>query len=106
MKKEINYIQQGDVLLILGEQLPEQAQKQSTNVVQEGELTGHAHRLFDGEFEVYQQPETKTKYLKLVTPTALRHEEHKQLNLPGGAVRIGIVKEWNYDEEESRKVLD
>lgn len=99
------YIQQGDVIIEPAE-IPSNANKSDTNVLQEGEATGHAHRLFDGDYQVYEEPKTKQKHLRLLTPTALRHEEHKEIILPPGDYRIGIVREYDHFSEEARRVTD
>lgn len=100
------FYQHGDVLLFLTEEIPITAQKIKTNVIQEGESTGHAHRLYDDEADILQEPTTKEKYLRLVKPTALRHEEHKEIMLPPGNYRVGIVKEYDHFNEEARNVAD
>lgn len=98
------YLQQGDVLIIPCS-IPTDTNKIKTNVLQEGEHTGHAHRLFDGNFEVYETKE-KVKYLKVVTPVNLRHEEHKAFQIDPGEYQIGIIKEYDPFEQEMRNVLD
>lgn len=100
----MNYLQQGDVLLFVENEIPNTLVSMNTNVVQEGEHTGHAHRLDTGE--VFIEPKTKVKYLKLVNPTMLRHEEHKAFNVPAGLYRVGIVREVDPFEDEIRAVKD
>lgn len=103
MKSEI--IQQGDVQLF-PEPIPKGLEKFKGNVVQEGEHTGHAHRLYDGEFQMFECPKTKVRHLRVVTPVNFRHEEHHALTIPPGDYRIGIIQQWNYDEQESQRVID
>lgn len=95
---------QGDVLIIPAE-IPKDVIKINTNVLQEGEHTGHAHRLYDGEYEVFETSK-KQKYLRIIKPTQLRHEEHKAFIIDPGVYKIGIVKQWDYDEQEQRNVID
>lgn len=102
MKK---YQQQGDVLIGQITEIPKDAKKINTDVLQHGELTGHAHRLFDGEFEVLERP-TGEKFLNVFTPTMLRHEEHHEQVIAPGAYRIGIVVETDPFEKMTRRVLD
>lgn len=99
------YIQQGDTLYY-PEKLPEGLEKLNTNVVQEGEATGHAHRLHGEGFQLFHNPKTKEKFLRLVEPTSLKHEEHKEIKLPPGDYRIGIVREYDHFSEEARQVAD
>lgn len=100
----LTYSQQGDVLIGQCE-IPKEAKEINTNVLQEGEHTGHAHRLFEGEFKVFETP-TKEKYLRIVTPTMLRHEEHKQISLSPGDYKIGIVEQYDPFTKLTSRVVD
>lgn len=99
--------QQGDVNFFMVK-MPKGAEvlKDHGPIVQFGEHTGHAHRLHGEGFTFFTDPKTKARHLRLVQPTALRHEEHKEIMLPPGDYRIGIVREYDHFEEESREVLD
>jgi hypothetical protein len=99
-------IQQGDVLFYKMKSLPKNLEEQKTNIVQEGEATGHAHRLSGTNFQMFIQPETKKRYLRIVKATPLTHEEHKKIDLPEGEYEIGIVREYDHWDEESRAVID
>lgn len=100
----MNYVEQGDVLLFM-EDIPSDLVDTKTHIVQFGEHTGHAHRLEESE-TVWECPKTKTRYLKLVKPTMLRHEEHNPIELAPGTYRIGIVREYDPFEDEIRSVRD
>lgn len=102
----MNYRQQGDVLFKPVANIPKECKAINTNVVQEGELTGHAHRLYDGDFEILQHPETKQKFLRIVKETEIRHEEHKAFKLPPGEYYIDIVREVDHFEKLTRQVAD
>lgn len=106
-KKErtMKYYQQGDTLYY-PVKLPEDINPLETNVVQEGESTGHAHRLHGDGFQLYQRPSDKMKFLRVVRTTPLRHEEHKEIQLPPGEYRIGIVREYDHFSEEAKAVAD
>lgn len=99
------FLQQGDVI-IQKAKLPTGIKKIDTNILQEGEHTGHAHRLWGNGYTVFENPSTKQKYLKIVKPVALRHEEHKEFNIPAGDYEIRIVREYDHFEEEMRNVMD
>lgn len=73
-------------------------------VVQHGKATGHAHRLVD-DFEYFETPQ-KDRFLRLVKPCALRHEEHDKIIIPPGEYKIGIVREYDHFAEEAREVVD
>jgi hypothetical protein len=92
-------IRQGDVILvsssesITAEPLPHLT-------VAEGEVTGHRHRISNGNAELYEQ--NGTLYLRVLSPIAtLVHEEHTAISVPQGLWMIRIQREyrpegWNY----------
>lgn len=111
MSKRTSYYQQGDVLVIPAE-LPEGAKPVPSAVLQEGEHTGHAHRLagipgraFD-VLEFRHEERGVEKYVILRETVALGHEEHKTIEIPAGTYRIGIVREYDHFAEEARNVQD
>ncbi len=71
-----------------------------------GEATGHAHKLFGGEFELRECPKTRVKHLTVVKEVVLRHQEHSPVIIPPGHFRIGIQKEYDPFEKISRQVQD
>jgi hypothetical protein len=95
----------GDVRLFQIEALPEGLEWFETNAVAEGAVTGHAHRL-DSNAEVLIDRKTKVRYLKVVAPSALTHEEHHTREVPPGLYRIGIVRETDHIGKMTRRVLD
>lgn len=105
----MKYKQQGDVICY-AEKIPEGAVEDMENaqhkagIIQHGEATGHKHQLHGDGFRFYTKD--NTRYLRIVKPTALRHEEHDEQMFAPGDYRIGIVKEWDYDSEEERQVID
>lgn len=100
----LTYLQQGDVLV--GQcDIPKDAKPIKGNILQHGELTGHAHRLHDGEFQIYETPK-KEMYLRVTEPSLLKHEEHNPIEITPGEYRIGIIKEYDPFEKLTRRVLD
>lgn len=101
--------QQGDVC-IESAVIPKNAVRKNTNVLAEGEVTGHAHRVSVPEdsnatFEVFE--EKGDLYLSVKDGTVeLTHEEHAVQTIPAGDFKIGIVQEYDYDTEESKRVVD
>ena len=71
-----------------------------------GEATGHAHKLFGGEFELRECPKTKTRHLHVIREVVLKHQEHNPVILPPGHFRIGIQKEYSPWEKISKRVAD
>lgn len=102
----MNYWQQGDVLLI-PTAIPQAAKKAETNVLAEGEATGHAHRLHGDGFTVFEDPKTRRKHLRVVKGgVMLRHEEHKAFEVPPGDYEVRGVQEYDHFSEEARQVAD
>lgn len=99
--------QQGDTLLIPEVELPKgyNSLVKDKNIIAYGEVTGHAHKLEGGEFTIFEN-EKKERYLKVVEPVNYRHDEHKAFKVDPGVYRIGVVRQWDYDSEESKKVVD
>jgi hypothetical protein len=116
--------QQGDVLFHQSKIPTKKLSRLTTPVIQEGEHTGHAHRLrfrhgdeyYGGSapkvdeavWELFVDPETKEKYLRVLgdKPAEVSHEEHKTIAIPPGEYRIGIVQEYDHFAEEARAVQD
>lgn len=71
-----------------------------------GEATGHAHKLFGGEFNLRECPTTKTRFLHVIRETVLKHQEHNPVKIPPGHFRIGIQQEYDPFEKRSRQVQD
>ena len=95
-------LRQGDVILIpltapvAGTKLPHLT-------LAEGEVTGHRHRISDGEAELSERD--GILYLKVLSPTAkLTHEEHQAIAVPQGEWQIRIQRE--YAPEGWRYVAD
>jgi hypothetical protein len=73
-------LRQGDVLII-----PQKASPQGTKLphltLAEGEVTGHRHRISNGEAELLERD--GVLYLRVLSPTALlTHEEHAEYHSP------------------------
>ena len=95
----------GDVRIFPITVLPEGLERFETNAVAEGEVTGHAHRL-DSNSEVFIDRKTNVRYLKVVAPSMLTHEEHHAREVPPGMYRIGIVRETDHIGKLTRRVAD
>jgi len=96
---------QGDVLIRDPVPLPKGAKRLVGDIVQEGEVTGHAHRIVNGEVWECEG----RRFVVTNEDASLKHEEHKKLELPpvkpGKAFPIDIQREYD-DEEEWRQVAD
>ena len=102
----MKYYQQGDVLIKPLEKVVKEKLKEiSSNVLKEGELTGHAHRITDGDYRLYEN-EKRRKILLALSLLTLEHEEHNTITIPKGEYVIDSVKEFDHFDEEAREVLD
>jgi len=101
------FYQHGDVLLHQS-QIHSNVSPIDTNVLQEGEHTGHAHRIHSDptDYQVFEDPKTKEKFLRVVRPVSLKHEEHHERIIPPGEYKVGIVREYDHFIEEARQVAD
>jgi hypothetical protein len=94
-------IRQGDVILLPVQQT--EGQKLPHLTLAEGEVTGHKHRISDGQAELYEKD--GTLYLRVLSKTAiLTHEEHKPIQVPQGSWMIRIQRE--YEPQGWRYVAD
>jgi hypothetical protein len=86
---------QGDVFLILVNQLPSAQLRRSHNaVLAEGEMTGHAHRLLEPTHgEVFTAD--GQMYLNVIEDQAtIVHDEHHPVAVPRGAYAVRIQREY------------
>lgn len=120
--KQINYLQQGDVLLYKLDKLPKGLKKIKGKTVAYGESTGHNHTFYDDTVCVAEkfdhttgagskhvnlfEDEMKTIYAEILAPVFLRHQEHKPIEFKPGIYKIGIVREYDHFEKLARKVVD
>ena len=80
-----------------------QGEKQSHLTLAEGEVTGHKHRIAEGQAQLYEKD--GTLYLRVISETVLlTHEEHKAISIPQGNLTIRIQRE--YEPEGWRYVAD
>ncbi len=100
-------IRQGDVILIPVESPTDIASQDGEKLphltLAEGEVTGHRHRISDGEAELRDRE--GTLYLSITSDSAtLTHEEHKPIQIPQGNWIVRIQRQyepgdWSYVED-------
>lgn len=86
---------QGDVLLVAVEAVPEQAQAEPRGgrvVLAEGEVTGHAHAIEERDARTFTHD--GQRYLLTKSKAQLIHEEHAPIEVPPGAYRVVIQREY------------
>lgn len=85
-------IRQGDVLIIPSD-TSITGSKLTHLTLAKGEVTGHRHRISNGEAELYERD--GVLFLKVLSPSAiLSHEEHAQVIIPQGNWEIRIQREY------------
>jgi len=95
-------IRQGDILFTLVDALPAlDLEASESDIVAEGEVTGHAHRLVDG---VVYTNALGAMYLQCIKAGQVVHEEHKTVSLPAGVWQV--TRQREYTPEETRMVWD
>ncbi len=94
-------IRQGDVIL---QPIADATGKKLNHLtLAEGEVTGHSHRISNGQAELYERD--GILYLRVLSDTAtLTHEEHHQIEIPQGNWMVRIQRE--YEPEGWRYVAD
>lgn len=94
-------IRQRDVILLPIQQV--EGEKLPHLILAEGEVTGHSHRISQGEALLYQKNDTL--YLQVLSKIALlTHEEHQAISIPQGNWMVRIQRE--YEPEGWRYVAD
>jgi hypothetical protein len=115
------YFQQGDVLLKRIEQLPDGVVPLSdkSRILQRGETTGHKHAFAaDAKVQLYTVPASGplsglristhdgVAFVEILEPTTLRHEEHNPIEVEPGIYEVDLVREFDYESLETRRVAD
>lgn len=105
---------QGDVLLLAVDALPDEAQPEPRAgriVLAEGEVTGHAHAIEERDARTFTHD--GQRYLLTKSKAQLIHEEHAPIEVPPGAWRVIIQREYEPDpirsiapSQQWRRVVD
>jgi hypothetical protein len=98
MKKAFVMHRQGDVLFLKVADLPAALIERKSNVLVEGEATGHAHRLTAGQ--IWQTGEGLL-YLRAMAGSLIVHEEHAPIELEPGYWQV--IRQREYSPEAFRK---
>lgn len=88
-------LRQGDVLLMQVDSIPPVARQERRSgriVLAEGEATGHAHAIHDGDARTFVHGEER--YLLTRSRAQLVHEEHAAIDVPAGSWRIVQQREY------------
>ena len=89
------HFRQGDVLLVAVEAIPDDATPERRTgriILAEGEVTGHAHAIADRDAQAFTHD--GERYLLTRSIAQLVHEEHATIEIPEGAWRVVIQREY------------
>lgn len=112
MEEEMEVIRHGDLLFLPVVELPRDAKPREGGVIQEGESTGHAHRLAALDNATIYENKISWRdtdiYVRVgVAPVEVVHEEHHPVRLPANTVfKVNRAREYDYLEDAARVVLD
>jgi hypothetical protein len=109
MKKVLQPLRQGDVLLIPISSIPADAKditpKTGRIVLQHGEVTGHAHAFYDNTYNInLRAGGSGERYLEVKALSALKHEEHTTVEVPAG--KYLLPNQVEYSPEALQQVAD
>lgn len=90
---------QGDVLLIRVKGLPRDAKQEESKeriILAYGEVTGHAHAIdISSTQRAVAWSAAAERFIQMLTPARLTHEEHASIRVPAGIYRIVIQREYS-----------
>lgn len=92
---------QGDLLLLKREAMPDGMKARNTNIILEGEVTGHSHRLMTGR--ILEDAQGRM-FLECLAASQIVHEEHHTIELEPGYWEV--IRQREYTPEEIRLVVD
>ncbi len=96
--------QQGDVI-IKSSRIPKSAKPINSNILAEGEATGHAHRVTGGDCQLLE--EGQKIFMRILSgDCSVTHEEHADQAIAPGEYEIRQVLEYDHVAEEARAVRD
>jgi len=98
--------QHGDVQLIPIDKIPDSALSiGNRTIVQEGEITGHAHRM-SFPVPMFREPVSGELFMEVPKAMDISHETHNPQPVSSETFQVDRVVEYDYDREELRMVAD
>ena len=100
---------QGDVLFIptnqkLNKDMPREEAKGGRQVIEFGEVTGHAHAFYATKDVEVVNPTPGQRVLNVLKDAELKHEEHSTIKFPKGQYEIRRQRE--FDPIQERLIAD
>ena len=99
-------LQQGDVLLLAVDNIPDHATPEPHAVLARGEATGHAHVPVGEGVAVLEERWEGRRFLSAPKGARIVHEEHEELQVPAGIFEIRIVREYDHFNGRAQEVWD
>ena len=101
----------GDLLLRQVDKIPVSATPMKTNIIAEGEVTGHNHKLY-GSYQVWGTHSSQNH--RIIVPTyfqakeeiSLKHQEHNTLKISKGNYVILHEREYDPFKNIQQEVVD
>ena len=94
----------GDLLIRKVSSIPKTAILTSTNIIAEGEITGHNHQIV-GSHQVFETLD-KQLYFSAKKDIILKHPDHNTLVIPEGHYIVERQRRYNPFEDVQEEVLD
>jgi len=94
----------GDLLIRKVSSIPKTAILASTNIIAEGEKTGHNHEL-KGSHQVFETLD-KQLYFEAKQDVILKHPDHNTLEIPKGHYIVEHQRRYNPFEDIQEEVVD
>ena len=93
---------QGDLLIVRIESIPQNAIRQKSRILAEGEATGHLHELDSGE--AYEKDGVLYFRVSGEKSSTLLHPEHKAITFESGEYKV--IRQREYEPRGWRRVSD
>jgi len=112
MERNPDQKQQGDVTFEKVNSLPKRAKRKFSNIIREGEVTGHHHAIADPEdaiIYVFSDPNNDIEELFIEVKkefATITHQEHGEITLEKGIHKIGAIREVDWFTRSVRDVRD
>ena len=103
-KKKPKVFRHGDLLIKEVSSIPNTAVPLSTNIIAEGEKTGHNHEL-KGSHQVFEMLD-KQLYFEAKQDVILKHPDHNTLEIPKGHYIVEHQRRYDPFEDTQEEVVD
>jgi len=105
-EKFMKMYRHGDLLIRQIDKIEKKGKKEKELTIAYGEATGHHHTLYGSPQAIIEGFDDKKYFRILGESVELRHQEHKTLKIEPGDYEITYEREYDYFEDEFKKVVD